>query len=123
MSTKHQKQELLKSWIQDMDEHGLDDLILEFVDQEPLPTAKLTMRKVKFRLFIKPIYSDEIRRIAVPGTRCWEEGFPHEGIFHQWAATYEEGTEGFGNYTVALVELPDGTVESVLPCNIQFINE
>ena len=85
--------------------------------------AKLTMRKVRFKRYIPSVYSNESPFSLVPGTKCWEKDFTHEGLFHQWAAAYEEGTEGFGNYTVALVELPDGTVEPVLPCNIQFINE
>ena len=55
------------------------------------------------------------------GTRCWENDFVNEGIFHQWANAYEESSEGFGNYTVALVELPDGTISEVLPSNIKFV--
>lgn len=35
------------------------------------------------------------------------------GIFHQWGSGYEEFENGAGNYSVAIVELPDGKV--VLP--------
>jgi len=42
--------------------------------------------------------------------------------FHQWGNGYEEFDEGPGNYTVAIVELPDGRVITPLPENIQFIN-
>jgi hypothetical protein len=57
-----------------------------------------------------------------PGTACWEPEFTHEGLFHQWGNAYEEGDNGFGNHSIALIELPDGTMEEVLPTNIQFID-
>ena len=56
-----------------------------------------------------------------PGTRCWEEGHTHEGLFHQWGSKYEEFENGPGNYTVAIVEFPDGTVEEVLIINLKFV--
>jgi hypothetical protein len=81
------------------------------------------MRKVLFKKWITEIpqglkYPD---RIAIEGTNCWEPDFIHKGLFHQWAAAYEESTAGFGNYTVGLIELPDGTMAEVLPSNIKFI--
>ena len=49
-----------------------------------------------------------------------------EGIFHQWGMNYEEieGHEGYtaGNYTVAIVEMPDGTIKSVAAEDIEFIS-
>lgn len=57
----------------------------------------------------------------VPGTGCLGD-FIHPGVFHQWGATYEEFDSGAGNYTVALVELPDGTMEEVTPSNIKFVS-
>lgn len=57
----------------------------------------------------------------IPGTNCWEKCFPNEGLFHQWGNAYEEGNENFGNYTVALVEIEDGTIVEVLPGNIKFV--
>jgi len=85
--------------------------------------AKLTMRKVRFKRYIPSVYSKESPFSLVPGTKCWEKDFTHEGLFHQWAAMCDEGSENYGNYTVALVELPDGTIERVEPDKIQFINE
>ena len=80
------------------------------------------MRKVKFNKWISKI---EEGTGFVPrykeGTNCWEKEFPNDGIFHQWASAYEESSEGFGNYTVALVELSDGTITEVLPSNIKFV--
>lgn len=45
------------------------------------------------------------------------------GIFHQWGSNYEEFESGAGNYSVAIVELPDGKV--IMPCadSIQFTDD
>ncbi|MCC7579626.1 hypothetical protein H8V75_11885 [Enterobacter roggenkampii] len=45
-----------------------------------------------------------------------------EGLFHQWGSDYEEFETGPGNMTVAVVEFPDGTVETFLPHLIKFID-
>lgn len=84
------------------------------------------MRKILFKNWIDAKYYENgsgqtltyLNRL--PGTGCWSD-FIHEGIFHQWASAYEESENGFANFTVGLVELPDGTIESVLPSNIKFI--
>jgi hypothetical protein len=55
------------------------------------------------------------------GTRCWDEDFIHEGVFLQWGSACEETDNGMGTYTIALVRLPDGTVEEVLPTNVKFL--
>jgi hypothetical protein len=73
------------------------------------------MRNVTFNKWIPPSRKDGK---LVSG--YWEEGFPNQGIFHQWASAFEEFESGPGNYTVALVELPDGTVQSLLPSQIKF---
>lgn len=79
------------------------------------------MRKVKFNKWIPRV--DEKTTLGTKpkeGTNCWEKDFQNEGFFHQWANAYEESSEGFGNYTVALVELPDGTISEIFPSNIRF---
>jgi hypothetical protein len=43
-----------------------------------------------------------------------------KGLFLQWGVEYEEFENGPGNYTVAIVELPDGSVESFMPNCIKF---
>lgn len=43
-----------------------------------------------------------------------------DGLFHQWGAAYEEFEAGPGNYTVAIVELPDGKIVEVLPSGLVF---
>lgn len=55
------------------------------------------------------------------GTGCFEKEFSHAGLFHQWAAAYEEFENGPGNYTTALIETPEGTIDSVLPQNLKFV--
>lgn len=42
------------------------------------------------------------------------------GIFHQWGSNYEEFESGAGNYSVAIVELPDGKVIMTNADDIQF---
>lgn len=83
------------------------------------------LRKVVFNKWIPIVYENINEGKSVrpkDGTNCWEKDFLNSGWFHQWANSYEESSEGFGNYTVALVEMPDGTIESVLPTNIKFID-
>ena len=81
------------------------------------------MRKVKFNKWIPRVErKTELGTKTKEGTYCWEKEFPNDGVFHQWANTYEESSEGFGNYTVALIELTDGTIIEILPSNIKFIN-
>ncbi len=47
----------------------------------------------------------------------------HEGtgVFHRWGEEYEEFETGPGNSTVAIVELPDGTVKAILPERVRFL--
>jgi hypothetical protein len=83
----------------------------------------MKLRKVMFKKWIPAIHEKtESGYLLKKGTQCWEENFNNAGLFHQWASAYEESSEGFGNYTVALVEMSDGTIEQVLPNNIKFID-
>ena len=87
------------------------------------------MRKVKFKKWISKVVKKELEISNYPfpteayeeETNCWEKEFKNDGLFHQWANAYDESSEGFGNYTIALVELFDGTIIEVLPSNIQFV--
>jgi sugar lactone lactonase YvrE len=45
-----------------------------------------------------------------------------EARFHQWANEYEEFESGPGNYTVALVEYADGSIGTVMPDCIRFLD-
>ena len=46
-----------------------------------------------------------------------------KGKFHQWGVNFEEFESGPANYTVAIVELDDGSVEMVPANLIRFFNE
>ena len=44
------------------------------------------------------------------------------GTFHQFGLDYEEFENGAGNYSTAIVEMPDGSVKNVPVENIVFNN-
>lgn len=85
------------------------------------------MRKVLFKMWIPAEWpegtnsANQNRARPLPGTNCWEGDFKHEGVFHQWGSAYTEFESGAGNYTVALVETPNGCVSEILPSNIKFV--
>ena len=86
------------------------------------------MRRVKYKNWIP---REEMlngscsnpRMIVKEGTGCYAQNYTSEGLFHQWANSYEEFESGPGNYTIALVEIEDGTIVEILPYNIKFIKE
>ena len=43
------------------------------------------------------------------------------GLFHQWGSAYEEFESGPGNYTTAIVEMPDRKVLELSPKEIRFL--
>jgi hypothetical protein len=43
-------------------------------------------------------------------------------VFHGFSTDYEEFDNGIGNYSVAIIEWPDGKVETVQADLIQFVN-
>jgi hypothetical protein len=45
-----------------------------------------------------------------------------EAMFHQFGVAYEEFENGAGNYSTAIVEWSDGTVESVKADRIRFMD-
>lgn len=79
----------------------------------------MKLRKVLYKKWIPAEY-DVFSKMKA-GTGCFEKEFNHAGLFHQWANAYEEFENGAGNYTVALVETPEGTIDSVLPENLKFV--
>ncbi len=63
--------------------------------------------------------------------RIWKKAEPPEktgkwvgaqGIFFQWGNAYEEFREGPGNYTIAIIELPDGRIVTALPEDVRFLD-
>jgi hypothetical protein len=44
-----------------------------------------------------------------------------EALFHQWGVDYEEFETGPGNYSTAIIELPNGVVKNIPADQIEFI--
>lgn len=58
--------------------------------------------------------------------RYYKNGTYHDfesGYFHEWGCNYEEFESGAGNFSVAIVELPNGEVVMPMPDDIQFIDK
>lgn len=53
----------------------------------------------------------------------WVTAVKGEAKFHQFGMDYEEFENGPGNYSTAIVEWPDGTVEMVRADRIKFLKE
>ena len=49
----------------------------------------------------------------VEGKTCFEKVAIGSGVFHQFGVYYEEFETGPGNYSTAIVEMPDGTIQNV----------
>lgn len=63
-------------------------------------------RKVKARIWLRT-------------TKTWEYV---TGKFHLWGMTYEELREnGAVGYTIAIIELEDGSIVTALPDDVRFI--
>lgn len=45
-----------------------------------------------------------------------------EATFHQFGIDYQEFSEGPGNFSIAIIEYPDGRVDSVRPERIRFLD-
>lgn len=53
----------------------------------------------------------------------WQEQIFDLGYFHEWGCSYEEFETGAGNYSVAIVELPNGKIVTPSPNDIEFIDK
>ncbi|MDF9893424.1 UNVERIFIED_ORG: hypothetical protein OKW25_002571 [Pseudomonas vranovensis] len=63
---------------------------------------------------MKALHDDRGRRTGIEDTA--------EGKFHGWGVEYEEFENGPGNYSVAIVEMADGTVQTLMPWAIRFLD-
>lgn len=77
------------------------------------------MRKVLFKRFIEVQWDENKKRVA--GTGRLEDDYHHAGTFHQWGSDIVEDDRGFSSFTVAIIELADGTIEQVIPTRVKFI--
>ncbi len=55
------------------------------------------------------------------GRRTWKLQETGCALFHQFGVGYEEFENGTGNFTTAIVEWPDGRVESVPAEHVRFV--
>lgn len=67
------------------------------------------MRKVIFSEYVQNQY-----------TGMWDLRETGEATFHQFGVDYEEFETGLGNFSTAIIELPDGTVKNVPVHHIRF---
>lgn len=82
------------------------------------------IRKVAFNRFIPHEYEQNHlgRHALVPGTGQYQSDFPNTGLFHQWAPDYEELSQGPANFTVAIIELSDGSIVTIPPQHVKFLD-
>ena len=74
-----------------------------------------------------PTMDKPMRKVTVT-QKTWPQGYQlppvieeiGTGLFHEWGMDFEEFDNGPANYTVAVVEMPDGSVSLVNPTNIIF---
>ena len=59
-------------------------------------------------------------RVYEPGTRNWITRDKGPAMFLRWGSIYEEFENGVGNQSVAIVQFPDGTIDTVVPHLIRF---
>lgn len=80
------------------------------------------MRKVLFKKWIPAEYIKYLSNSSlVKGTNQLDNDFIHKGLFHCWGCEWEEFETNVGNNTVGIIELEDGTIETVIPQNIKFV--
>jgi hypothetical protein len=73
------------------------------------------MRKVMVKHLAQPSPIDGV-------AQKWQLVDKGEALFHQFGVDYQEFENGAGNYSTALVEWQDGTVESVRADRIRFMD-
>ncbi len=95
-----------------------------------LPT-KNTFRPVLMKRWIQAefekgvVTTSSYAQLQKPGTGIWTKEFETPGYFQDYGVAYEEIQNGSGGftpapYTVAVIEMMDGTVETVLLSNFKF---
>lgn len=77
------------------------------------------MRKCVFRKFVR----NNTFALGFSGTKTvpvYEDSEP--GYFHQWGNLFEEFEAGPGNCTVAIVEMPDGSIQTPAAMLVRFLD-
>ena len=68
------------------------------------------MRRVRYYKYERIAGQSHLRRVLVG-----------EATFHQFGVDYEEFEAGPGNYSTAIIELHDGTIENICADMIEFV--
>lgn len=76
------------------------------------------LERAQERPELRPVVVSERRNI--PGTSKWEDIEIGLANFHCWGFDYDEFENGPGNRSVAIVEMPDGTIKIVPPHLVRF---
>jgi hypothetical protein len=75
------------------------------------------LRKVKYSEYIPVKYAPPTEKqftsSHIEGTGKWQDGYPNEGVFHQWGVFPEDGF-------MALIERPDGTMTQIPLDRLKF---
>lgn len=70
----------------------------------------------------KVIWSANVSVPSVGGGRSvWVLEEQGEALFHQFGVDYEEFESGAGNFSTAIIELPDGSIKNIRAEQIRFI--
>lgn len=96
------------------------------------------MRKILLKRFIPTVWVHAISGCEVkqprqpaltldwtkkPSTGMYEENYSEgEYYFHMWSIQTEQVGHELAKFTMALVEMPDGTMTEVMPDKIKFIS-
>jgi hypothetical protein len=73
-------------------------------------------------MLLRPVHVSRWERTDVPTPGSYGVVPIGNALFHCWGADFEEFESGPGNTTVAIVEWPDGSIETVLPKFIRFLD-
>jgi hypothetical protein len=77
------------------------------------------MRKVLFKKWIPYKYDEKRQKVEGTGKIDDKET---SGLFHCWGIDIEEFNNGGCSFTIGIIELEDGSIDTAEPKNIKFIN-
>ena len=83
------------------------------------------MKKVVYKKFIPSQYEtlSNGNKQLIEGTGKIQDEFNSEGVFLTWGTDYEELRNGVGQYSIAIVQTPEGLIEGVHISNLKFVIE
>lgn len=68
------------------------------------------------------VFKNQFRKTEEKPFGEWVKIGDGTGWFHTWGCNYQEFEAGAGNFTVAIIEREDGTIEMTPADMIQFLN-